>query len=90
MVQDPGLTPFKEFLPETTSSLLSPAPSLPSFDAPLISGFDISLLPPLQLTCPSISEMCSSPTLSVVSVLLGAGVLLCDSSTGSLCPLVPL
>ena len=90
LVQDSGLTPFKEFLPGSASSLLSPAPSLSSFDAPVISGFDISLLPLLQLTCPSVSEMCSSLSLSLFSVLLGAGVLLCDSSTGSLHPLVPL
>ena len=56
----------------------------------MISGFDVSLLPPLQLTCLSDSEMCSSPTLSLVSVPLGARVLLCDSSTSSLSPLVPL
>ena len=31
-----------------------------------------------------------SPTLSMVSVPLGAKMLLCDSSTGSLRPLVPL
>ena len=50
----------------------------PSSDKPVIFGFDVSLLPLLQ------------PTLSVVSVPLGAWLLLCDSSTGSLCPLVPL
>ena len=51
-VQDPGLTPFKEFLPGSAPSLLSsaPAPSPSSSDAPVILGFDISLLLPLQLT----------------------------------------
>ena len=90
LIQDLGLTPLEEFLPGSAPSLLSPALSLSSSDAPVISGFDISLIPSLQLTCPSVSEMCSSPTLSMVSVSLRAGVLLCDSSTGSLSPLVPL
>ena len=65
---------------------LSPPPS----DIPVISGLDISLLPLLQITCPFVSEMCSSPTFSVVSVPLGAKMSLCDSFTGSLQPLVPL
>ena len=90
LIQDLVLTPLEEFLPGSAPSLLSPALSLSSSDAPVISGFDISLIPSLQLTCPSVSEMCSSPTLSMVSVSLRAGVLLCDSSTGSLSPLVPL
>ena len=55
----------------------------------VISGFDISLHL-LQPTCASVSEMKSSPSISVVSVPLGAEVLLCDSSTGSLLPLIPL
>ena len=55
-----------------------------------MTGFDISLLPPLQVSCPSVQEMKVSPSLSVVSVPLGAESLLCDSSTGSLRPLVPL
>ena len=56
----------------------------------MISGFDISLLPPLQLTCPSVSKMKYSPSLSVVSVPFGAKFLLCNSFTESLRPLVPL
>ena len=57
---------------------------------PRLTGFDISLLPPLQVSCPSVQEMKVSPSLSMVSVPLGAESLLCDSSTGSLRPLVPL
>ena len=53
-------------------------------------GFDFSLLPPLQLFCTSVQEMKLSSSLSVVNVPLGARSLLCDSSTDSLCPLVPL
>ena len=79
-IQDPGLTPFGEFLPRSDPSLLFPTPSSSSF-APVISCFDISLLPLLQLTCPSVSKMFTSPTLSVVSVPLKVGSLLHDSST---------
>ena len=76
-----------------SSALISPpSPSHPPpwIDKPVISGFDISLLSPLQLTCPTISVMKSSPSLSVFSVPLGAECLLCNSSKGSLRPLVPL
>ena len=62
MVQVPGLTSFREFQPRSAPSSLSPTPSPSSSDAPLVSGFDISLLPPLQLTCLSVSKMCSSFT----------------------------
>ena len=74
----------------STSALVSPSPPLPCPVEPEISGFDISLLSPLQLTCPTISVMKSSPSLSVFSVPLGAECLLCNSSKGSLRPLVPL
>ena len=87
----PVLSPSTSALvPLSTLIQLSPAPSPPSSDKPVIPGLDVSLLSLLQLTCPSFSEMCSSPTLSVVSIPLRARVLLCDSSTGSLRPLVPL
>ena len=66
-------------------ALVSPLP--PSTDVP---GFGFSLLPRLQLSCPSVQEMKLSPSLSLVAVPLGARSLLCDSSTGSLCRLVPL
>ena len=42
LVKDPGVTPLKEFLPGSAPSLLSPALSPSSSDAPVISGFDIS------------------------------------------------
>ena len=55
-VQDLGLTPFGQFLPRSTPPLLYPTPSTPSLLSPtpspssskalVISGFDISLLPP--------------------------------------------
>ena len=66
-------------------SLLPPLPSNPVF-----STFYISLLPPLQLTCYSNAKVQSSPSLSMVSVPLGDKILLCDSSTGLLHPLVPV
>ena len=69
----------------SASALVSPFP--PSSD---VSGFDVSLLPPLQISCPFVQDMKVSPSLSMVSVPLGAESLLCDSSTGFLRPLVPL
>ena len=80
----PAPTPAPVSSP-STSALVSPLP--PSSDVP---GFDVSLLPLLQLSCTSVQDMKLSPSLSVVSVPLGAESLLCDSSTGSLGPLVPL
>ena len=83
----PTLSAFALVSPNSPPQLY---PSLPSSDVPVIYGFEISLLSPLQITCPFVSEMSSSPSLSVVSVPLRDGVLLCDSSAGSLQPLVPL
>ena len=77
---------------QSSSTLVSPiSPSQlflspPFSEVPVISGFDISLLPPLQITC----SVCSSPSHCEVSVPLRAGMLLYDSSTGFLQPLVPL
>ena len=77
---------IEEFLPGSAPSLLSPAPSPSSSDAPVITGFDISLLPPPAR--PSPRCVLHLPSF-LVSVPLGAGVLLCYF-TGSLIPLVPL
>ena len=80
----PAPTPAPVSSP-SASALVSSLP--PSSDVP---GFDVSLLPLLQLSCPSVQDMKLSLSLSMVSVSLGAESLLCDSSTGSLRPLVPL
>ena len=69
----------------STSALVSP---LPSFST--VPGFDFSLLPPLQLSFPSIQEMKLSASLSMVANPIGGESFSCDSSTGSLCSLVPL
>ena len=61
----------------SASALVSPFP--PSSNVP---GIDFSLLPPLRLSCSSVQEMKFSPSLSVVVVPLGAGSIVCGSSTG--------
>ena len=72
----------------SASALVSPVSPLPSSSD--VPSFDFSLLPLLQLSCPSVlQEMKLSPSLSVVAIPRGAGSLFCDSSTGSLHPLVP-
>ena len=69
------------------SSVLDPAPS----PAPNFSdiNFDISQISPLQQSCPSVAAMKTSTSLSLVSVPISSGSLLCDDSTGVLRPLVP-
>ena len=57
---------------------------------PLVQGFDVSKLPQLQASCPSITDMTTSNSLNIVSVPLNRQNLLCDNSTGSLRPLVPV
>ena len=98
----PALSPASAPVPTSAPALASPSLSsasalvslsipLPCSVEPVISGcFDISLLPSLQLNCPCVSEMKSSPSLSVVFFRLGAKVLQCDSAIRSLQPLVPL
>ena len=63
---------------------------LPVLSAPALSTYDFYRFSTLQQTCPSVSTMCSSPSLSLVSIPLGASSLLYDVSFGSLRPLVPL
>ena len=84
----------------TASSLVSPSlPSLPQLlsalppqvlSNPALSTYDFHSFSALQQTCLSVSEMGYSPSLSLVFVPFGAFSLLCDVSSGSLCPLVPL
>ena len=62
----------------------------PPFVLSIFSSFDVSKLPALQSTCPSTLEMKSSASLNIVSVPLNNQELLCDNSTGSLRPLVPV
>ena len=57
---------------------------------PSLSSFEFNLLPSLQLTCPSIPMMLSYTFSLLGPVPHGNAALLCDTSTGSLRPLVPL
>ena len=77
----------------TASSLVSPQPSAvppPVLANLVLSSYDFCRFSTIQLTCPSVSKMKSSPSLSLVSVRFGKSSLLCDVSLGSLFPLVPL
>ena len=81
VVQVPGLeNVLAVTLYSSVSSfaLVYPSTPPPCSVKPGISGFDISLLPPWQLTFPFVSEMKSSPSLSMVSIPLG------DFSTSTL------
>ena len=55
----------------------------------VVPGFDFSKLLFLQQSCASVQAMKVSSSLSVVTVNLREGDLLCDKSTGNLWPLVP-
>ena len=57
---------------------------------PVFPGFDVTSLSRLQESCSSVQEMRTNPSLSVISNPLKTGNILCDISTGSLSPLVPL
>ena len=70
-----------------TPSALPP----PVLSDPVLSSYNFCCFSALQLSCSSVSKIKSSPSLSLVSVPLGASsALLCDISTRSLCPLEPL
>ena len=57
---------------------------------PVLHKLDASSLSGFQIACSSVQEMKSNPSLSVIVHPLSSGEILCDISTGSLCPLVPL
>ena len=89
-VPEPVPVPFPG---PTASSLVSPSPYTlppPVLSEPVLSSYNFRSFSPLQLSCPSIPKMKSSLTLSLVFVPLGASSLLCEVSSGSLCPLLPL
>ena len=80
----PGPTAFSLVAPPTSTV---PPPVLSD---PALSSYVILRFSALQLTCPSVSEMSSSPPFSLVFIPFRESPLHCDISLGSLCPLVPL
>ena len=87
MVQDPGLTPFREFLPSSAPSFVVP-PSTPFPVSALQSlssalPVDFSVLSSLQLSCPETTALLGNPSLWVVSMPYGESYVHCDLSTGS-------
>ena len=72
------------------TSAMVPAPGGDPSGEPVLHGFDASSLFRFQVACSSMQEMKSNPSLSVIVHPLRSGEILCDISTGSLCPLVPL
>ena len=71
-----------------TAVTVSPPPStvLQYFSIP---NFDFSKILSLQQVCSSVSDMKNISSLSIVTVTLDSGDLLCDNLTGTLRPLVP-
>ena len=68
------------------STCLTPTPSaLPPLilSNPILSAYNFRHLSTLRPSCASVFEMRSSPSLSLVSIPLGASSLLCDVSSGS-------
>ena len=72
--------------PSVTSALTPPPPALP----PPSVGISFSAMAELQKSCQETLQLRQSSTLQIVSVPVSGGSLLCDQSTGSLRPLVPL
>jgi len=56
---------------------------------PPVPGISFSEMSILQQSCPKIEVLRRSSTLSVISVPFSGSILLCDTSTGNLRPLVP-
>ena len=52
-------------------------------------GYDFSVLPPLQPSCPSVQSMLTNPSLEVLPVHYSDSAVLSDVPAGSLRPLVP-
>ena len=79
-------------MPDSTASswFLRHCPSLPFISDPALALCDFNQYSVLQQFYPSVSEMVSTSSLSVLSVPLGDSSLLCVVSTGSLCHLVSL
>ena len=72
------------------TSALVPAPGGDPSSESVLHKLDASSLSRFQIACSSVQEMKSNPSLSVIVHPLSSGEILCDISTGSLCPLVPL
>ena len=65
------------------------SPSFPPENQLSTPGFDFFVLPPLQLSCPSVQSMLTNPPLQVLPFPYSDSTVLCDVSTGSIRPLVP-
>ena len=74
----------------SSSSTLVPAPGGVQPVKQVLQEFDVSSLSRFQAACSSVQEMKTNPSLSVIVHPLRTGDILCDISTGSLRPLVPL
>ena len=88
VVQVLGL-PFGEFLPGSAPSCqFNPVSAVQPLSSAL--SIDFSVLSSLQLSCPETTALLSNPSLRVVSMPYGESSVLCDLSTGSPQPLVPV
>ena len=82
----PASTSYKSISASCKPVLDSSPPNTQDFSIP---NFDFSMISSSQQSCPSMTPMKNSPSLSVISVPHNSGSLLCDNSTGTLRPLVP-
>ena len=88
VVQVPGLNPFGVFLPGSALPCqIHPVSTMQPLSS--ASSVDFSVLSSLQLSCPETTVLLSNPFLQVVWVCPMSSVL-CDLSTGSPQPLVPV
>ena len=96
-VSEVSETEESSFLPQSSehfkkdsTSVLVPAPGGDLFSEQMLHSLDVSSLASFQTACSSVQEMKLNPSLTVIAHPVGSSYILCDVSTGSLRPLVPL
>ena len=80
----------KERFKKDSTSALVPAPGGDLLSDQVIHSLDVSSLSKFQTICSSVQEMKLNPSLTAIAHPVGSSYILCDVSTGSLRPLVPL
>jgi len=96
-VSEVSETEESSFLPQSSehfkkdsTSVLVPAPGGDLLSEQMLHSLDVSSLASFQTACSSVQEMKLNPSLTVIAHPVGSSYILCDVSTGSLRPLVPL
>ena len=96
-VSEVSETEESSFLPQSSEHfkkdstfILVPAPGGDLLSEQMLHSLDVSSLASFQTACSSVQEMKLNPSLTVIAHPVGSSYILCDVSTGSLRPLVPL